>query len=552
MAFIELKNVTFTYPDAKNHAINNLSLNIEKGQFVVLFGASGSGKSTLLSLLKKEIQPNGELSGEILVNEQSIQDGVGLANKIGFVFQDPENQVVAENVLHELVFGLESMGLPTNEMRSRVAELVHFFGTESLLDRKTQELSGGKKQQLNLASVLLMQPDILLLDEPNSQLDPVSARELLDLLVRLNDEFGMTIILTEHRLEEFFAMADKIVMMEKGQIILEGAPREVIESIWHSANHAYVPTIPSLYLHVEKEECNSVLPITVKEGKKWIGSRTHFDIHHDRRDQTMKAKEILIHAKKITYRYNKETDFVLKELDFSLPKGEIYALLGGNGSGKSTLLKVLSGIYQAQQGQVTFQGKPLSAKRNHEFTKKIGYLPQNPKMFFLHDSIEKEMNATMRQWGITDLSGVETILNQLGISHLRESHPYDVSGGELQKAALACLLLRKPELLILDEPTKGLDPISKQNLATILDHLKNEGITIVMATHDIEFAAQYASICGMMFQGKITTEGTPKQFFKGNFFYTTMIQRLFRHIPNNDIITLEEAVRSCASIEHLA
>jgi energy-coupling factor transport system ATP-binding protein len=550
MAFIELKNVTFTYPDAKNQAINNLSLTIEKGQFVVLFGASGSGKSTLLRLLKKEIQPNGELSGEILVNSQSIQEGNRLANQVGFVFQDPENQVVAENVLHELVFGLESMGLPTNEMRSRVAELVHYFGTESLLERKTQELSGGKKQQLNLASVLLMQPDLLLLDEPTSQLDPVSARELLDLLVRLNDEFGMTIILTEHRLEEFFTMADKIVMMEKGQIIQEGAPRQVIESIWPSPNRAYVPMIPSLYLNVEKLDSKSALPLTVKEGKRWIGNRTYNDINQDQPVQTVKDKDGLIHAKKITYRYNKDTGFVLKELDFSLPKGEIYALLGGNGSGKSTLLKVLSGIYQPQRGQLMIQGKPLKSKRNHDLAKLIGYLPQNPKMFFLHDSIEKEMNATLRQWGISDNSEVADLLNQLGISHLRGSHPYDVSGGELQKAALSCLLLRKPEILLLDEPTKGLDPISKQNLAAILSQLKKDGVTIVMATHDIEFAAQYASICGMMFQGKITTEGTPKQFFKGNFFYTTMIQRLFRHISNNDIITLEEAVRSCTSIEH--
>jgi energy-coupling factor transport system ATP-binding protein len=545
MAFLELKDVTFTYPDALHPAIHNLSLNIEKGQFVVLFGASGSGKSTLLRLLKKEIQPNGQLSGEIKVNARSTQDGKSEASQVGFVFQDPENQVVAEDVLHEMVFGLESMGLPTNEMRSRVAELVHFFGTESILEKKTQELSGGKKQQLNLASILLMQPDLLLLDEPTSQLDPVSSRELLDLLIRLNDEFGMTIIVAEHRLEEFVAVADKIIMMENGRVTLEGEPRLVMESIGDSANRAYIPSIPSLYLQVEKDKAKSVVPLTVKEGKAWMGTRTQFNLSHDRLNETRITGEKLIYAKKLAYRYNKEDNYVLKELDFYLHKGEIYALLGGNGSGKSTLLKMLGGIYKPEKGQISLLNQPLKAWKNNELVSRVGYLPQNPKMFFLHDSIEKEMTATMKKWGMTDHSVAENLLHQLGIAHLRESHPYDISGGEVQKAALVCLLLRKPEILLLDEPTKGLDPISKQQLANILRQLQNEGITIIMATHDVEFAAQHATTCGMMFQGKITTEGAPKQFFKGNFFYTTMIQRLFRHIPNNNILTLEEAVNAC-------
>ena len=251
MAVIKLDNLSFIYPDANKPAIDNLSLEVEKGQFVVLFGSSGSGKSTLLRLLKKEIQPNGKLSGELFVNNQPLSKVEGISKEVGFVFQDPENQVVADDVLHELVFGLENIGLSTNEMRNRLAEMVHYFGAESLLHRKTNELSGGKKQQVNLASVLLMQPDILLLDEPTAQLDPVSAREFLDMLIRLNDEFGMTIILAEHRLEEVFTMADKIVMMEKGRIIHEGDPRQVLTELWNSPYKDYIPSIPSLFFRDE-------------------------------------------------------------------------------------------------------------------------------------------------------------------------------------------------------------------------------------------------------------------------------------------------------------
>jgi energy-coupling factor transport system ATP-binding protein len=516
LAFIEINNVSFTYPDASIPAIKNLSLQIEKGQFIVLFGSSGSGKSTLLRLLKKEIQPHGVLSGEILLDGRPRDE----KNETGFVFQDPENQVVADDVLHEIVFGLENLGISPNEMRSRVAEMVHFFGVESLLHRKTHELSGGKKQQINLASVLLMQPNILLLDEPTAQLDPVSSRELLDILIRLNDEFGMTIILAEHRLEEVLPLADKIIMMEKGEIFIEGGPRDVLKEVWNSPNHPYVPTIPSLFFSMKGQ---GIIPLTVKEGRKWVQSGV--DLTPDTKNHVSFGVE-RIKAKNIYFRYEKKSDFILNELDFSLNKGEFYALLGGNGSGKSTFLKILGGMLKPEKGKI-------DSKKNGQT---IGYLPQNPKLFFIQDTVGKEIQSTIEKWG----GEPAPILESLGISHLVNCHPYDLSGGELQKAALSCLLLRKPEILLLDEPTKGLDPISKRNLARILIQLNAEGVTILMSTHDIEFAALHASKCGMMFQGRITSEGHPENFFQGNFFYTTMIQRLLRGLDTERV-----TVQSC-------
>ncbi|WP_318505241.1 energy-coupling factor transporter ATPase [Bacillus sp. T3] len=547
MAQIQLKNVTFAYPDATTPAIKDVSLEIKKGQFIVLFGSSGSGKSTLLRLIKKEIQPHGQLAGDILVNGQLVSDSTASAGEIGFVFQDPENQVVAENVLQEIVFGLENIGLKTAEMRSRVAEMVHFFGAESLLERKMHELSSGKKQQINLASILLMQPDILLLDEPTAQLDPVSSRDLLDMLFRLNEEFGITIVVAEHRLEEFIAVADKIVMMDKGQLIHEGEPKQVMKMLWETPNQSFVPSIPAFCLSLEPDEKSDLPPLTVKEGKRWI-KQQNVSVQNKSVIESLEARqEDLFRVKNLSFLYNKESDWVLRDLDFTLKKGETYALLGGNGSGKSTVLKMLCGILKPTKGKVALYDKPLKSWHNKELARKIGYLPQNPKLFFIQDSVEKELRDTMNQWGIGDEWEVERLLDTLGIAHLRHQHPYDLSGGELQKAALACLLLRRPEVLLLDEPTKGLDPISKENLAGILQALKSEGVTIVMSTHDIEFAAKQATKCGMMFQGQITSEGTPSQFFKGNFFYTTMIQRLFHQIPGQSIMTLEEAVQLCSA-----
>ncbi|SDM38729.1 ABC transporter ATP-binding protein [Bacillus sp. OK048] len=548
MAFIELNHVTFTYPNSSEPAILDLSLKIEKGKFVVLIGPSGSGKSTLLKLLKKEIKPHGSFSGEILFQGKPQEEMNGLSSQIGYVFQDPENQVVADDVLHEMVFGLENIGLSTNEMRNRVAEMVNFFGAESLLDRKTHELSGGKKQQINLASVLLMQPDVLLLDEPTAQLDPVSAREFLDMLKRLNEEFGMTIIIAEHRLEEVFTLADRILMMDHGQMQMEGEPKSVLTKLWDSPFKTFVPSIPSLFFSLNGK---GSVPLTVKEGRSWTEQETLF-IHPNHQNKGSNPdKDEVIKVKNLFYRYDRKADDVLKELNFSLRKKDFYALLGGNGSGKSTFLKVLCGLFKPEQGKIFFHDKQVKSWKNNEFTKRIGYLPQNPKLFFIQDTVEMEMKDTIEKWGLTNEEEKDVLIEKLGIAHLVKSHPYDLSGGELQKSAMACILLRKPEILLLDEPTKGLDPLSKENLADILHDLRSDGVTIIMSTHDIEFAAQHASKCGMMFQGTITSEETPENFFKGNFFYSTMIQRLFRHIPDYSLITVEEVLKQCAPVEPL-
>ncbi|HYK71639.1 MAG TPA: ATP-binding cassette domain-containing protein, partial [Pseudoneobacillus sp.] len=388
-------------------------------------------------------------------------------------------------------------------------------------------------------------PDILLLDEPTAQLDPVSAREFLDMLARLNEEFGMTIVLAEHRLEEVVTIADKIVMMENGEVKAEGDPRDVMSAVWESSNRSFVPSIPSLYLNTTYKDNRKNLPLSVKEGRNWLANQSIDRQNLAVQPVSKKENTTLIEVKNLFYHYHKEKDFILKELDFSLKKGEIYALLGGNGSGKSTFLKVLAGILKPTQGKIKLHDKPLKNWKANELPKQIGYLPQNPKLFFIHDTVEKEILESVNKWSVFNQDEAKEIIEQLGITHVLSSHPYDLSGGELQKAALACLLLRKPEILILDEPTKGLDPVSKEKLSNILLELQEKGMTILMSTHDVEFAAVYASRCGMMFQGNITSEDEPKKFFKGNFFYTTMVQRLFRHLPDSGVVTVEEAISVC-------
>ncbi|WP_316571616.1 ATP-binding cassette domain-containing protein [Neobacillus sp. YIM B06451] len=523
MAYIELNNVTFTYPEAPGPALSSASLSIGMGEFVVLFGPSGSGKSTLLRLLKEEIRPHGKLDGTITTG------GPGPA-ETGFVFQDPENQIVADDPLHEMVFGLENRGLPTNEMRSRVAEIVSFFGAETILHKKMHELSGGRKQQMNLASVLLMQPDILLLDEPASQLDPVSTRELFDMLKRLNEEFGMTIILAEHRLDDAVALADRLVMLEGGRIVQDGPPRLIMRRLWGSNSEAFIPSIPALFLREEKETLLESLPLSIKEG------RSRLDLLGPRAAETgletgksVQTGEVLLFAKNLGFQYEKKNGPVIEDFMLELKRGELYALLGGNGSGKSTLLKLLSNVLKPLEGKVSFEGRPFKKWNPQDLAGKIAYLPQNPRLFFLHDSVAGEIDAACLKWG-TDRSEAERLVHEFGLESLLNRHPYDLSGGELQKAAFLCLLLRKPDVFLLDEPTKGLDPISKKNLGSILQRIRESGSAILMATHDIEFAAKYATRCGMLFQGNITSEDLPESFFKGNFFYTTVARRLFRSL----------------------
>lgn len=541
MALLETDSLTFHYPDEKEPALDSLSLHVEAGEFVVLCGPSGCGKTTLLRMLKHEIAPAGEVGGQIKYEGKQLEEHSKekRAREIAMVFQDPENQIVMDEVMQELVFGMENLGFPTDMMRKRVAEMTHFFGLEPWLHRKTHEISGGQKQMLNLASVLLLNPRILLLDEPTAQLDPVAAKEFISMVHRLNQEFGLTVLMVEHRLEELFSLADRAVMMREGRILYDDKPREVAKQIWTQEDQGlrhYLPAITNLYLEEENDFRANSIPLTVKEGKEWVRTLSPFA---ETPIKTATAPEKpLLKANNIRFQYEKDRETVLDNLKLDVYPNDLLAVVGGNGSGKSTFLKIIAGLLKPQVGKVIFQGKKLKKPQPEE----IAYLPQNPKLYFLHDTVKSEMFEVAAKFGVQEAeSKIERLTVDLGISELLNRHPYDLSGGELQKAALACVLLQEPKVLLVDEPTKGLDPVAKRHFGERLTRLHEKGITIVMVTHDVEFAAKNATRCAMVFEGQIAVTGFPGEFFKDNIFYTTVINRITRDSQVPEVLTLEEA-----------
>jgi len=544
-----MENVSFEFPDENIKVLQNIDLHVMEGEFIVICGASGCGKTTLLRLLKKELAPVGKRTGEIRYGGKLVEewDERTLIEELGLVSQDPDNQIVMDEVMQEIVFGMENLAYSNFEMRKRVAEMVHFFGMENLLQAKPSELSGGQKQMLNLLSALLLKPKVLLLDEPTSQLDPIAAKELIMMLERLNKEMGITIILVEHRLEELFALTDRIVMLDAGKIIYEGKSRELIQSLYTAKDERFIPYIPSIsriYMEFDQAPVTSQIPLNVKGTREWLSTQSGQITGEVVRESSTENRQVepMLSVNDVYFRYGKKDKFILERFSLEVEKGEFFALVGGNGSGKTTALKACIGSLRPQRGNIKFEGKEIGKLKGLDLAPKIAYLPQNPRTYFVKDTIGKEMEDSFRRHEIQDGERhITHMLDNFGIAHLRERHPYDCSGGEIQKAALACMLLGNPEMLFIDEPTKGLDPISKQRFAEIIADLHQRGLTIMMVTHDIEFAAQNAERCAMMFDGEITVDGTPEQLFKGNYFYTTALNRATRQSSVHEVLTLKEA-----------
>ncbi|WP_256760382.1 ABC transporter ATP-binding protein [Cohnella sp. WQ 127256] len=558
MAHYELQKVTFTYPEESMPALRDLSLAIKHGEFVVLCGPSGSGKSTLLRLLKREVSPGGTISGEILLGQVPLQEWPAkeLAAHVGLVMQNPDNQLVVDTVEHELAFGMENFGLERGAMRRRMAEMAGFFGLEPFLDRKTDELSGGQKQTVNLAAVLMLQPRVLLLDEPLAQLDPLAARELLGMIKRLNDEWGITVIMSEHRTDDLLPLADRVVRMEQGKIAYNGDSRNFVLEAWGRSDEACaLPSITRWALeqapppsHFAEDEP----PLTVKETRRWLdrASESLTDVRNtsasseDSAEQkashlapsaasrvasTVNAKSIkpLLAANGLFYAYDKYSPIVLKGLEWQIRRGDWTVLFGGNGSGKSTLLQLLAGLRLPQRGSVQWEGTPFAKMSSKQRYSVIGYLAQNPVLHYAHDSLLEDLRQAATRAGAHDPEQeARNMAERFGIAHLLSRHPHDMSGGEQQLGALALTLLSKPELLLLDEPTKGLDPMTKLILGKHLQHIHKQGTTLLMATHDVEFAAAYANRCSLLFHGEIVADGEPESFFQGNLFYATPLHRL--------------------------
>ena len=536
MAHFHIQDLSFSYPNAKKESLSGVTLSVEKGEYVVLCGKSGSGKTTLLRHLKSVLTPHGKRSGQILfcgvsIDEVSQQDQ---ASKIGFVMQNPDDQIVTDKVWHELAFGLESLGCDQKTMRLRVAEMASYFGIQGWFHRNVAELSGGQKQLLNLASIMAMQPEVLILDEPTSQLDPIAASDFLNTVRKINLELGTTILITEHRLEDIYHAADRVVVMDGGKIIANDTPRRVGEQLYTQNNEMFaaLPTpVRVFYGAKARGDC----PLTVREGRNWLSktfeNRTLRAVEPDSEPAMEETKDPALKVKEAWFRYEKDSPDVLRGVSFEVPAGSLFAVVGGNGAGKSTALKAVCGICKIYRGRVEIFGKDLKKYRSGElFQNCLAMLPQDPKSLFVKKTVREELAEMCR--AEDKIAQAATLCE---IESLMDSHPYDLSGGEQQRAALAKVLLTQPRLLLLDEPTKGLDSFFKQKFAQILRKLRQQGMTIVMVSHDVEFCAEHADLVSMFFDGQILTTDTPHRFFGQNSFYTTAANRMSRCVFRNAI-----------------
>ena len=518
---LSVKDLRFTYSGQEKPALDGVTLEVRRGDFLALFGRSGSGKSTLLRCLKPSLTPAGNMSGEIIFDGEPItkMPHNDETAKIGFLLQDPENQIVTDKVWHELAFGPESLGIPTDEIRRRVAETASFFGIGGWFHSDTSALSGGQKQLLSLAAVMVMRPEILILDEPTSRLDPIAANELFLALVRVNRELGTTVIMTEHRLDEALSAATRAVVIDDGKIIADGAPADVARKIADgdvgSGTRALRAALPA-YMRIGEG--------SVRAARELVGG-----LASEKRLFTLPEKnervrgDVVLSAENISFAYGDRQ--VVRDLTLEVRRGEITALVGGNGSGKTTTLRLLAGLIQPQCGFITKKAK-------------TAMLPQEPRSFFTKNTLKDELAG---------ISGDEDKLAEAiricGLGGLLDRHPYDLSGGETQRAGIAMLLLTGADILLLDEPTKGTDAGFRDEFGRLLGRLADEGKAILIVSHDLEFCAETADRCAMLFDGGIVSEGAPREFFGNSEYYTTTACRIAHGY--SPAVTADELVFAC-------
>ncbi len=582
MRLIEIQNLIFSYPRENVSALSGINLGIDEGEFVLICGSSGCGKTTLIKQLIPSIAPHGTLEGEICLQSKSIEeyDDATLAREIGYVGQNPSSQMITDKVWHELAFGMENLGLDNETMQRRIAEICEFFGMQSWINRNVDSLSGGEMQMVHLAAVMVMEPRVLILDEPIAQLDPLAARNFLDMLNRINTELGTTIIVVEHHLEDVYGMATKVVAMKRACIDYVGNPREVATKLNYKSGlptsliiAKSIETVDTAGSRGDKSDSNDVensLPLTVAEGQRWMARRfagidkkkldnnedSQVNIQdNDGQSQTNlqdengkeSRRDIVLRMKEIGFGYD-EYKAVLNDCNLDVHEGEVFAVMGGNGTGKSTLLSILCQTLKQAYGTVEIFGKKIKSVKDAPLGfKGMVYLPQDPMALFTEITVSEELEEALHDLDISvsdKKDSITRMLYEVGLKGYERLHPYDLSAGQKQVLAFAKLLLLEPRIILMDEPTKGLDFDRKKELGSMLRKLTEEGVTILMVSHDIEFCARYASRCALLHDGRVVSALPRQEFFAGNKFFTTASNRIARRYAPKAILP-EEVIAFC-------
>ncbi len=535
MVDFSIKNLSFRYPDEDKFALKDINIDINRGEFTVVCGPSGSGKSTLLRCLKPELSPLGEEKGEILYfgkhkNDFSLRDS---AEGIGYLLQNTEYQTVTHSVRTELAFGLENLGIESSEIRLRIAEICAYFSLEDILDKKISELSGGQKQLLCLASILTMHPKAVIFDEPTSQLDPVAAEAFIFTINKLCRENGITVIVSEHRLENLIPLADRLIVLQDGGVIFNDAPEKLPSALFKENTFVNLSMPAPMRILSELTE-STALPLDVSRARlilqELLGDKKICISEKDAKDK-IPFSETAVEAKGVYFSYDRK-QYVLNDFSIKIPKGSFYAILGANGAGKSTAISLMSGILPCKTGKIRLFGediKKISQTRLYNGT--VAVMPQNCESLFSCNTIREELFEALPDKKLSQSKQENAVceVSQLTqITHILGRHPYDISGGEMQRAALALILLRKPRIIFMDEPTKGTDSVFKKQYAKIINSLCEQGITVIAVSHDTGFCAEYAHMCAMIFDGQCITQKESREFFASNFFYTTAANKIAR------------------------
>lgn len=542
---IEFKNFSFFYPDATLPSLDCINVKISEGEFLVITGPSGGGKSTFLRSINGLV-PNfygGKISGEVIVCERNASKTPTneMSELVGMVFQDPENQLISNRVEREIAFGMENLCFPETLMKKRIEEALDAVNISRLRNRITSELSGGQKQKVAIASALALHPSILLLDEPTSELDPRSAEEALNVIEKINDELGLTILLVEHRLERVIHHVDRMLLIDNGKILYDGSPR-TIKSADIENWKVGLPPVTRLSLHFKDRLING-LPLTVKEARlslKDVLSNPGKNVTWERKSSSGK---VCFSMENVYFSYDGEKD-VLRNISLNIYEGDMIALMGKNASGKTTLVKLMNGLVKQRKGKVLLFGKKIFDYSIDDLIQKVGIVFQDPNLHLFNDTVEEEVAFVLRNLGLEQNvieNKVADILKRFKIYEYRNSYPHDLSGGQRQRVALASVLVSEPEILILDEPTRGMDYYLKQEL---ISYLREKTKTVIMVTHDVETAAEFADRIVLLSEGNIISDGNKRDVLSKALLFSPQINRLVQPyakygIPD-DTLTVEE------------